>query len=243
MTDCSRIALWTGSSTAIQLRILALPKPGTRMLVALAFLLVAFGMEGQSYSLIHSFSGDFGTPSCSLLQVPDGSVWKADVGGSFRMGSVFVLTPKTSGGCEFATLYSFRGGDGASPRSALVQGPDGYLYGTTANGGAYDAGTVFRIDAAGNLVTLHSFFSPYGPSAALTLASDGNLYGVSHGGIFRITVSGLQTTIHTWGSFVGDGAYAEAPLVQAADGNLYGTTTQGGANGLGVVYRTASSAR
>ena len=209
--------------------------------LALAFSLTAPAGEAQSYKLIHSFSGDGGAPNCALLQTPDGRLYgTAAFGGIFTRGSVFVLSPNETGGFEFVTLYSFRGGDGANPRSALVQGPDGSFYGTTERGGPNDGGTVFRVDGAGNFAMLHSFPYTYGPSAGLVLGKDGDLYGVGDGGIFRISVSGVETSLHSWGSFPGDGSGSQAPLIQAADGDFYGTTSGGGANGVGVVFRMTS---
>ncbi|MGA8067770.1 MAG: choice-of-anchor tandem repeat GloVer-containing protein, partial [Terriglobales bacterium] len=122
----------------------------------------------------------------------------------------------------------------------LVQGTDGSLYGTTLGGGTHDAGTVFRMTAAGAVTTLYSFCSlpkcqdGAMPCGGLVLASDGNFYGTtSQGGadgisgtVFRITPTGKLTTLH---SFDGtDGSGPQAPLIQAADGELYGITENGG---------------
>src|SRR5438270_13272494 len=78
------------------------------------------------------------------------------------------------------TLHSFNGGDGRSPEAALVQGSDGNFYGTTVLGGMHLKGTVFKIDAAGNLITLHSFSGSPGDEALrlswLVQGTDGNFY-------------------------------------------------------------------
>jgi uncharacterized repeat protein (TIGR03803 family) len=63
----------------------------------------------------------------------------------------------TAGAQSLSTLYSFNGTDGQLPSAALVQGTDGNFYGTTSAGGTHHQGTVFKIDPAGNLTTLHSF--------------------------------------------------------------------------------------
>ncbi len=141
----------------------------------------------------------------------------------------------------FKTLIIFDGADGATPvDTPLVQGTDGSLYGTTLGGGTHDAGTVFRMTAAGAVTTLYSFCSlpkcqdGAMPCGGLVLASDGNFYGTtSQGGadgisgtVFRITPTGKLTTLH---SFDGtDGSGPQAPLIQAADGELYGITENGG---------------
>jgi uncharacterized repeat protein (TIGR03803 family) len=104
------------------------------------------------------------------------------------------------------TLYSFTGAnDGANPAAGLVQGSDGYFYGTTANGGAYgyaDAGagdgTVFKMSTNGALTTLYAFGSVTNangdgldganPYAGLVQGSDGNFYGTTRGTVFRLTI-------------------------------------------------------
>jgi uncharacterized repeat protein (TIGR03803 family) len=150
----------------------------------------------------------------------------------------------------FTTLHSFDGLNGAEPFAALVQGTDGNFYGTTYRGGANgSAGTVFRVTRLGALTTLFTFCSQaectdgYEPYAGLVQALDGNFYGTtSNGGantaggtIFKITPGGALTTIYSLGSQGGstDGSHPQAGLVQAANGDFYGTTTEGGANGSG----------
>jgi uncharacterized repeat protein (TIGR03803 family) len=159
----------------------------------------------------------------------------------------------------FKTLLSFIGTDGASSPGSLVQGLDGNFYGTTISGGAnscdvggfsYGCGTVFKITPGGTLTTLHSFDGTDGsiPGAGLVLATDGNFYGTTQWGgganpcfygvntgcgtVFKITPGGKLTTLH---SFRGaDGSTPRAELVQATDGNFYGTTFGGGANGNAI---------
>ena len=145
------------------------------------------------------------------------------------------------------TLHSFNGGDGRSPEAALVQGSDGNFYGTTAFGGAHFKGTVFKIDATGNLTTLHSFSgSPSegaNPIAALVQGSDGNFYGTTASGgehfkgtVFRITPAGGITVLHSFSGSPSEGGVPFAGLVQGSDGNFYGTTALGGAHFKGTVF-------
>ena len=175
-------------------------------------------------------------------------------GGSSDVGTVF----KIDSAGTFTSLHSFSGEDGSFsewvcgygcaryvyPSSALVQGSDGALYGTTPAGGSSGVGTVFKIDSAGTFTSLHSFSSADGanPSAALVLGSDGALYGTTQGGggagagtVFKIDSAGIFTSLK-WFSYE-DGASPSAALVQGSDGALYGTAPNAGPVGYGVVYR------
>ncbi len=162
-------------------------------------------------------------------------------------GTFFELTPTG----KFTTLYNFCAqtncADGALPVSGVVQGTNGNFYGVTESSGAYGAGTVFEITAAGKLTVLHSFCaqsvggscvdgsSPVGP---LIQANDGNFYGTTYQGgtglndgtVFAITATGQLTTLYSFCSVTNcdDGAEPVSKLVQGADGNFYGTTTLGG---------------
>jgi len=134
------------------------------------------------------------------------------------------------------TLYSFDGPDGAAPVAALLLGNDGNYYGTTAAGGTYGWGTVYKLTPSGTLTTLHSFAGypsdGASPDAALVLGIDGNYYGTTRGGgpmgigtVFKITPSGTLTTLYNFG---GNRAGPYAALVRGADGDLWGTTMFGG---------------
>jgi uncharacterized repeat protein (TIGR03803 family) len=134
---------------------------------------------------------------------------------------------------------------GARPRPP-IQASDGNFYGVAYAGGSRDAGTIWRTKPGGATRVLHSFrySDGYGPAGALVEASDGNLYGVtSHGGsgagasgtVFRLDASGVLTTLHTFQD--PEGGSPEAGLIQASDGNLYGTASGGGQFGDGTIYR------
>jgi uncharacterized repeat protein (TIGR03803 family) len=209
-----------------------------------------------------------GGPSwAALLEAPDGyfygttaygSTGAVDPGGFTGNGTVFKMSP--SGALTY--LHAFSGGsDGKNPYGGLVRASDGNFYGTAATGGASNAGTVFKITAAGTLTTLHAFTGADGanPLAALTLASDGNFYGTAQfgggaanaGTAFKITPAGAFTVLHTFtGVFTSDGTPPSraasdgyqpvAGLLQASDGNFYGTTAGGGPHGGGTAFRMAS---
>jgi uncharacterized repeat protein (TIGR03803 family) len=153
------------------------------------------------------------------------------------------------------TLYTFLAD--STPFAALVEGSNGELYGTSEDGGnsncnaPYGCGSVFKITLNGTLTTLHAFCSESNcsdgqyPYARLVQATDGNFYGTTQSGgsqalgtIFRITPSGGLTTIYSFCSQpkCRDGASPTAGLIQATDGNLYGTAG-GGANGGGTIFK------
>jgi uncharacterized repeat protein (TIGR03803 family) len=166
----------------------------------------------------------------------------------------------------FTTLYSFCSqtncGDGDGVSAPLVQGTDGNIYGETEVGGAsvgnsscgsLGCGTIFRITPQGKFSTIYSFClsstctDGAGPGGGLVLATDGNLYGVTAGGgannfgtVFKITSASKLTTLHSFDNT--DGWVARGTgLIQASNGNFYGTTLGGGVNGDGTVFEITAS--
>jgi uncharacterized repeat protein (TIGR03803 family) len=201
---------------------------------------------GAALTALHSFDGTDGAAPNALVLATDGNFYgTTQVGGAHGAGTVFRITP----GGTLTTLYNFCAqmdcADGGGSWAGLVQATDGNFYGTTGGGGAYDDGTVFKITPGGTLTTLHSFDGTdgYFLRAGLVQATDGNFYGTTTNGasglcfdgcgtVFKITPGGTLTTLH---SFDGtDGANPYAGLVQATDGNFYGTTYTGGANGNAI---------
>jgi uncharacterized repeat protein (TIGR03803 family) len=161
-----------------------------------------------------------------------------------RNSSPSILTSR-----EFASLYSFQGGqDGATPYAPLLYFRKA-IYGTTYDGGANNAGTVFRLTLSGKEHILHTFGS-YGDGAnpySALIAVSGTLYGTTEyggtsgdGTVFKITPSGAESVIHSFGGGSGDGAAPSASLV-ALDGMLYGTTARGGSYNQGTVFEISPS--
>jgi uncharacterized repeat protein (TIGR03803 family) len=222
---------------------------------------------------LHSFCAeadcaDGETPEAPLLLTNDGNFYgttsyggsgvSSNCGYQVNCGTIFQITPAG----KLTTLYNFCSqpncADGAVPSSGLTKGVDGNFYGTTTIGGAASncqypggCGTFFRLAPSGELTTLYTFCSQPNctdgsyPGAGVIQATDGNFYGTTGSGgaycnadvsgcgtVFRITRSGKLTTLHSFcsTSLCRDGAGPEAPLIQAADGNFYGTTTGGGQN-------------
>jgi len=172
-------------------------------------------------------------------------------------GTVFELSRTKGGGWKERTLHSFNGTDGSSPWSNLVFDSQGDLYGTTALGGAYGLGTVFKLIRGANGEwterVLRSFHKDRYPLAGLVLDGAGNLYGATaFGGRFKsegycyegcgtafelspdANGGWAETTLHSFGNR-GDGASPEMNLVIDGSGNIYGTTVYGGAYGCGTV--------
>jgi uncharacterized repeat protein (TIGR03803 family) len=208
---------------------------------------------GGQITTLHSFSGDDGSnPECTLVLSTDGKLYGTTWGGGANgLGTVFEIA--TSG--VFKSLHSFNGTDGRWPIGGLVQATNGMLYGTTYTGGSSNLGTVFAITTKGKLNTLYNFqgLADCGqPFAALIQGADGNLYGTTSstqplcpaGGVFEISTAGSLTPLHVFGgtTFNGDGSAPEGALVQATDGNFYGTTATGGYNNAGTIFRVVPGA-
>ena len=182
---------------------------------------------------------------------------------------IFMTTKIYSVSQTLTTLTSFDGANGANPwYGNLVQGIDGNFYGTTYQGGTGTGcfggtgdgcGTVFSITQSGNLRILHSFCSKencadgYFPASGLVQTTDGNLYGTTEGGgasysygtVFKITTDGTLTTLYNFCSQANcaDGSNPYGSLVQATNGNFYGTTVTGGANRGGTVFEITPSGK
>ena len=199
---------------------------------------------------LHNFDGTDGfNPYGALVQASNGNFYgTAYDGGANGEGTIFQITPNGT----LTTIYSFCPAlgcaDGFNPYAGLILGNGGDLYGTTQFGGAEGQGTVFQITLGGTLTTLHSFNNTDGsfPVAGLVQARNGDFYGATEvgganqeGTIFQLTPSGMLTTLYSFCSQSNctDGEQPLAALLQATDGNLYGTTYAGGTNGDGTVFQ------
>ena len=207
---------------------------------------------GGTLTTIHSFCSvqgcedgyESGNP---LVLASDGNFYGTAGGGASFVGVVFKITP----GGTLTTIYNFCSqpncADGQDP-NALVEGADGNFYGITLKGGLLGSGTVFKITPSGTLTTLYDFCSQSNctdgslPHDGLVQGTNGNFYGTTwyggdfgYGTIFSITSTGTLTTLRSL-NISTDGGFSTAGLVQATDGNFYGTAL-GGPNNGGTVFR------
>ena len=209
-------------------------------------------------SVLYTFTGgaDGGVPSGTLLRGSDGSLYgTALLGGDSNLGTVFKVDAT---GTE-TVLYSFPGGtDGARPDGGVIRDESGNFYGTTIEGGTYNAGTIFKLSPSGEEKVIYAFTKGSDGAYPGGLVHDpsGTLYGTASDGgccgvVFKLAHAAMDpawklTVLYT---FTGgaDGGFAAggipAALVRDPAGNLYGTTGGGGnfnstCNvGCGVVFR------
>jgi uncharacterized repeat protein (TIGR03803 family) len=205
-------------------------------------------------TVMHSFglSATDGNGPLNVIQASDGNFYGiTEYGGTYNNGTIFKITP---GGVE-SVILSFGAptgnflDDGEAPLGGIMQASDGNFYVTTTSGGQYGNGTVNKVGPDGTETLLHSFAGGNDgayPEAALIQSTDGNLYGTTSGGgasgngtVFRITPAGDLTNLYSFAGGV-DASSPVTALVQASDGNLYGTTS-GGGNGWGTVFKIAPS--
>jgi uncharacterized repeat protein (TIGR03803 family) len=214
------------------------------------------------YGFCHDCA-DGASPYSSLIRDSEGNLYGTTSGGGAHYavysdqgaGIVFKVDPAG----QETVLYNFcsQGGkkctDGARPYAGLIQDAAGNFYGTTNEGGANGQGTVFKLDSSGNETVLYSFCSAAnctdgaGPFFVLLLRdASGNLYGSTQAGgasgkgtVFKLDSSGNETVLYSFCSAANctDGAYPVAGLIEDASGNLYGTTSEGGGNNAGVLFK------
>jgi len=173
------------------------------------------------------------------------------------VGTVFQLQPREGGGWSESVAYSFQfnGDDGGVPQyGGLIFDGAGNLYGTASEGGTYDGGVAFELSPNGHggwtQTLLYSFGKnedAYAPYGSLIRDSAGNLYGTAgYGGIhdwgaaFELSPNGsggwTEKVLHSFNSNGVDGAVPYAAMVFDSQGNLYGTTEQGGLHGYGAAF-------
>jgi uncharacterized repeat protein (TIGR03803 family) len=219
----------------------------TSVLKILALLTVAFlaaqSARAQKYTVLYSFTeggGDGVSPASRLFRDSTGNLYGTTRYGGLGNGTIFKLD---MAGTE-SVLYAFPGDgtQGLDPEAGVISDSEGNLYGTTVQGGMGAGeegyGIVYKLDKAGNLTVLTNFGSlPNGkyPTAGLRRDSVGNLYGttaeggIGYGNVFKLDPAGTENVLYSFTSGF-DGRYpiVYGALIADSDGNLYGTTAQGG---------------
>ena len=211
-------------------------------------------------TVLHTFSGtngDGSAPSAPLLLAADGALYGTTRSGGAGGGGGIIFKSTHTG--TYQILHKFGDGtvanDGASPYAPLVQGADGSFYGTTFAGGAYGYGTVYKMSQAGAVTILHSFSGNAdgaNPIAAITIGSDGTLYGTTSaagsaagdGTIFSLNINGggylvqfrFGSAADTTGGKQPEGTLVEEQSNSAMLPTFIGTTFYGGSVGDGTTY-------
>ena len=192
---------------------------------------------------LHYFSGgNGGDPQASPIQSVAGDFYGV-THGSYNYGTIYKVSPYG----EFSTIHSNAIGDGIYQVAPLVQGTDFWFYGAAIdNAGTESPGDIYRINSSSTFQTLYTFDGTIGyhPSGGLLQATDGNYYGVASGGGTNgagtvFAMSRDHSAVWVVYNFTGgaDGGTPVGGMIQASDGNLYGTTYSGGSFGSGVLFR------
>lgn len=225
--------------------------PGGQFDYGVNFMLTPGGMLSNLYSFGNGTDG--ATSAGGLTLGTDGNFYGTTsgngTGNAAPNGTIFRMTPTG----RLQTIYSFTGlSDSSQPSAPPIQGADGNFYGTTC--GYYCGlffttnGSIYKITPSGTFTVLHTCTTDCKwITAPLVQGTDGAFYGVSvaggsngWGAIFKITTQGNFSILYNFGQNVSGGANAPfGPLIQASDGNFYGTTTFGGygINPCGIVFR------
>jgi uncharacterized repeat protein (TIGR03803 family) len=224
---------------------------------------VIYRYHGHRYDVLHTFgavdengaNADGAFPGVALTVASDGALYgMAQFGGANGTGTIFKLAPSGS----FTVLHTFGAidangfnDDGASPLRTIVVGDDGNLYGTTRVGGHNGLGVAWSIRPSGAFKVIRHYTSDEGHAASLLQGRDGFLYGcgvwpeagLGSGTLYRMDTSGGQfhvlyrfSPVDANGSNA-DGAECYEPFVESAPGQFVASTTFGGPNGTGVVFR------
>jgi uncharacterized repeat protein (TIGR03803 family) len=230
-------------------KFLAAASAALLIVTVLTLMLPPAAEAADKFKELHRFYGSDGiNPSAALIFDAAGNLYSTTLyGGAYKLGTVFKLTPNADGGWTESVLHSFNGSDGSNPYAGLIFDAAGNLYGTTYDG----AGTVFKLmpnaDGSWTESVLHTFNGGSDGAylqAGLIFDAAGNLYGTTlYGGadnlgtVFMLTPnadgSWTESVLH---SFSDESHGPSAGLILDAAGNLYGTTSYGGAHNMGTVF-------
>jgi uncharacterized repeat protein (TIGR03803 family) len=207
-----------------------------------------------SFKLLYAFCtaqncADGSDPSGGVALDSKGNVYgTTQNGGADGAGVVFEIT----GGKEIVRhSFSFQS-DGAFPAAGLIIDKSGDLFGTTQEGGTGNAGTVFALPAKGSLKVIDDLQCCQRPEAPVVMDPSGNLFGTATeggdnggGAVFAVSKKGQEQALYSFcaQSNCTDGKTPVAGLLIDKKGNLYGTTSEGGGAGQGVVFEVEASGK
>jgi uncharacterized repeat protein (TIGR03803 family) len=204
------------------------------LLAALGALALPRAAAAPALTTLYTFTNgtDGASPKAALTLGADGNFYGTSSGNVADAGSIFRITPAGA----FTSLMSFGSNGGGGPQGPMLQGPDGTFYGTTFYTGG--SGSIFTITPAGSFSTFYQFGATQGdgryPADSIARDAAGNLYGITTGGgggpygtVYKVTAGGNESLFHVFTNGA-DGSYPYGGLHWGSDGNLYGTTSDGG---------------
>ena len=200
--------------------------------------------DGTGLNVAHSFQGPAGYhPYGNILMASDGNLYGTCYdGGDYGSCTVFRFDPTAQ---VYTDVYSFDIMHGDYPRSGVVEGPAGKLYGAASGGGTSGGGVIYSYDMNTEVYTdLYNMSGSFGsiPYGNPIFHSDGKLYGLTtSGGLYGAgviyqfdVISNIYTDVFDFDGT--NGSNAKGSLVEGNDGSLYGMTSSGGANGVGTLF-------
>lgn len=209
--------------------------------------------SGGALTVLYNFGAtsiDGTEPLGTLVRDSKGNLYGVTAaGGAFRSGTIFKIS--ADGAESIVHNFGASSSDGLYPVAGLVIDQQGNIYGTTSYGGKnFGAGTAYKVNARGVYSILHYFVGNgdgLRPVAPVTLDRAGNLYGTTElggasaeGAVFKITPAGIESILHSFsanGAAKANGVFPEGSVTVDVQGNLYGTTYNGGAFHTGVVFK------
>ncbi len=209
-------------------------------------------LTSSNYSVIHNFDlgPDGGYPEGSIIYSNDGSprlFGMTTSGGSYNFGTIF--QQDLFGPNYFGNIFTFGAQDEQAIGDLFAPNPAALsFYGTTTNGGGSGNGIIFKLEYNGGWIfsvvyEMQDAVSGFHPRGSLIGSTNGKLYGINRGGntssgvLFEFDPAGAGTYVKKKDFDPSNGTYPGTGMVQAPNGRLYGTTSMGGAYGLGVLYK------
>jgi uncharacterized repeat protein (TIGR03803 family) len=205
-----------------------------------------------TYTVLYEFTGgvDGTTPTSPPFDLGDGNFYGTTYGSSTISPTTYKYTAVSG---TLTTIYQFDQAHGSGVVAPLIRAADGNLYGTAFLGGANNCGSIFKLTTSGTLLWYYSFpCAPGGanPIGPLVQATDGNFYGTTYDGgtsglgvgtIFKLDQGGTVSILYSFQGGGTDGSSPDGGLVQATDGNLYGSTQVGGTRGHGTLFQISTA--